>query len=103
MDPLIIGTAGRVSSIDPASGRIHWTTQLTTGNFVNIVKGQDVSVLVREGIIYAGCAGHLFGLRANTGEILWHNELKGQGNNDISLTMEGVSVQFMQKVVQKQD
>ena len=103
VNPLIIGTAGRVSSIDPATGSILWTTQLETGGFMNVTKGQDVSVLLRDGVIYAGSVGHLFGLSAATGQILWHNELKGQRNNDISLAMEGVSVQYLQKVVHRND
>ena len=32
------------------------------------------------------------------GSILWNNELSGMGYNDVSLAMQNVSVQFLQKV-----
>ncbi len=98
MNPLIIGTNGHVAAIDTSTGEIRWQTSLDTGGFLSSTNYQDVSVLVREGIVYAGVAGHLYGLHQETGEILWHNSLSGLGHNDISLAMEGVSVQFVQKV-----
>ncbi|MCD6052327.1 MAG: PQQ-like domain [Verrucomicrobia bacterium] len=98
MSPLIIGTNGYVAAINPATGEVRWQTSLDTGEFLSSTTHEDVSVLVRENIVYAGVAGHLYGLHADTGEILWHNSLSGLGHNDISLAMEGVSVQFVQKV-----
>ena len=102
MELLFIGTNGRVSAINPSTGSIVWSTELDEGSFLTSTGGQDVSVLVHQGTVYAGCYGHLFGLDAASGNVLWHNELKGQGHNDISLTMDGVSVQFLQKVVRRQ-
>lgn len=102
MEALFIGTNGRVSAIHPSTGSTLWSTRLDGGSFFSSTGHQDVSVLVYQGTVYAGCSGHLFGLDASSGEILWHNDLKGQGHNDISLTMEGVSVQFVQKVVRRQ-
>ncbi len=101
MTPLIIGTNGRVAAIHPATGEMLWQTSLDTGGLLSSTSYQDVSVLIRENVIYAGVAGHLYGLHAETGEILWHNSLSGLGHNDISLAMEGVSVQFVQKVQQQ--
>jgi hypothetical protein len=59
---------------------------------------EDVSVIVRDGVIYAGCNGHIFALSPD-GRILWHNPLKGVGYNDISMAFEGQSVQYIQKTV----
>lgn len=101
MNPLIIGTNGQVAAIDPASGEIRWRTSLDSGGFLSSTNYQDVSVLVRGEVVYAGVAGHLYGLHLETGEILWHSSLTGLGHNDISLAMEGVSVQFVQKVQQQ--
>lgn len=103
MNPLIIGTNGYVASIDPATGATQWETSLDTGQFFNSTNYEDVSVLVHNGIVFAGVSGNLFALSAETGEILWHNSLKGLGNNDISLAVEGVSVQFVQKVVRRRN
>jgi outer membrane protein assembly factor BamB len=98
MQPLIIGTNGKVVGIDPLDGSIRWTTVLSTGGFISATSGEDVTVLVRGDIVFAGGAGHIFCLDAESGNILWHNPLKGLGNNDISMAMDGVSVQFLQKV-----
>ncbi len=98
MNPLIIGTNGAVSAIDPKSGNVLWKTVLTTGEFLSSTSHSDVSVLVQGDVIFAGGSGHLFCLEAASGRILWHNPLKGFGHNDISLAMNGVSVQFLTKV-----
>ena len=101
MDSLIIGSNGSVAAIDPESGGILWQTDLKTGSLFSSTSRADVSVLVRGNFVFAGGAGHLFCLDAQNGEILWHNPLKGMGHNDVSLAMEGVSVQYLQKVVQR--
>ncbi|MCU0781364.1 MAG: PQQ-like beta-propeller repeat protein [Akkermansiaceae bacterium] len=98
MNPLIIGSHGAVAAIDPETGSVLWKTLLETGSFMSSTKAQDVSVLVQGGMVFAGGFGHLFCLEANSGRILWHNPLKGFGHNDISLAMDGVSVQFLAKV-----
>jgi len=97
MNSLFLGTNGSVAGIDPATGEIRWKTELRGGGFASSTSRQDVSVLLCGTIVFAGCAGHLFCLDANSGAILWHNPLTGFGHNDISLAMEGVSVQFLQK------
>ncbi len=100
VSPLFIGSNGFVSAIDPSSGRELWRTRLESGVFTS-TGGADVSVLVRGELLFAGAAGHLFCLSSASGEILWKNELPGMGHNDISLTLEGVSVQYLQKVVRQ--
>jgi outer membrane protein assembly factor BamB len=99
--PLIIGTNGSVAAIDPATGDTLWATALETGGLFSSTNHEDVSVILRDGNVFAGCSGHLFCLAAASGEILWHNDLKGFGHNDISLAVEGVSVQFLEKVVRR--
>jgi outer membrane protein assembly factor BamB len=101
MEPLVIATNGSVAAIDPSSGVVLWQTRLDTGALISATSGQDVAVLVRGGSVFAGAAGHLFCLDAQNGSILWHNPLKGMGHNDISMAIEGVAVQYLQKVVRQ--
>jgi outer membrane protein assembly factor BamB len=103
MKLLLIGINGHVSAVEPGSGHQLWTTKLEGGSFLASTNHEDVSVLLHDGVVFAGCFGHLFGLDAATGQILWHNELAGMGHNDISMAMDGVSVQFQQKVVRRND
>ena len=98
MTPLILGTNGSVAAIDPATGAIVWQTKLSTGGLLSATSSQDVAVLVRGNEVFAGSAGHLFCIDAQTGAILWHNSLDGLGYNDISLAIDGISVQYLQKV-----
>lgn len=95
---LFIGSNGHVCAIDPSSGNEIWRTRLQEG-ILTATQSGDVSVLVRGDVVFAGCQGHLFALAAATGEHLWHNELKGLRFNDISLSFEGHSVQYLQKTV----
>lgn len=96
-NPLIIGSNGFVAAIDLTDGRELWRTRLQTGVFA-ATNSQDVSVLVQGGFVFAGSHGHLFCLEVASGSILWQNELSGMGYNDVSLAMQNVSVQFLQKV-----
>jgi outer membrane protein assembly factor BamB len=95
--PLIIGSNGYVAAIDVMDGRELWRTKLQTGVFTATAHS-DVSVLVQGGFVLAGSRGHLFCLDVENGTVLWHNELQGMGYNDVSLAMQNVSVQFLQKV-----
>jgi outer membrane protein assembly factor BamB len=97
---LYIGSNGHVCAINPHTGEEIWRTKLQDG-VLAATKYEDVSIIVREGVIYAGSCGHLFALDA-TGQILWHNALKGLGHNDIALAFEGHTVQFLQKTVHRQ-
>jgi outer membrane protein assembly factor BamB len=97
---LFIGSNGHVCAINTKTGNELWRTRLQE-SFFGATRSEDVSVLVRDGVVFAGANGHLFGLSAQNGQVLWHNELKGLRFNDICLAMEGVSVQFVQKVVHR--
>ena len=97
-DYLAIGTNGCVAAIDKKSGREMWRTKLGTGIF-SATSYEDVSVIIEDGMVFAGCNGHLFALDLSSGNILWHNELRGLGHNDVSMALGTVSVQYLQKVV----
>ena len=94
---LFIGSNGFVCAIDPQSGVEVWRRRLQEG-VLKATGHSDVSVIVRAGVVYAGSQGHLFALAAEDGSVLWHNEMKGLGYNDVSLAFEGVSIQYIQKV-----
>jgi outer membrane protein assembly factor BamB len=98
--PLIIGCNGKVAGIEPTSGKVLWTTELNTGGLFSATARADVCVLVKGGIVFAGCSGHLFCIDSSNGRLLWHNPLKGFGHNDVTLALEGVSVQVVTKVEQ---
>lgn len=65
------GIRGRVVAFDRTSGNVVWSTHLNGGDFVNLVfAGRD---------LYASTQGELFCVDAGTGQIRWHNRLKGYG------------------------
>src|SRR5262249_19317719 len=99
-EPLIIGSNGYVSRIDPETGEELWRTPLLPG-LLSSTSYTDVAVLLRGESVFAGTYGHLFCLALDSGEIQWRNELKGMGYNDVALAMEGVAVQFLTKVERK--
>jgi outer membrane protein assembly factor BamB len=96
---LILGTRGFVVSVDVETGEEHWRTKLESGGLFNAAAYSDVTVIIRDRLIVAGCNGHLFGLDRHNGQILWHNTLRGLGNNHISLATDGVSIQYLQRTV----
>jgi outer membrane protein assembly factor BamB len=97
-DILIIGCNGYVSAILTNTGEELWRTKLREG-ILGGSRGYDVSVLIDGAQIFAGCYGRLYCLRASDGEILWNNELKGIGFNEIALARQGTSTQFITRVV----
>lgn len=99
IEPLIIGSNGYVAAIDPATGAERWRTGLPLG-MMGGTSACDVTVLVSDGRILAGARGNLFGLNMEDGKILWQNDLKGMGYNDVSMAMEHISIQYLKKIVQ---
>ncbi|EHA1127586.1 hypothetical protein FG475_21295 [Vibrio navarrensis] len=97
---LIIGLNGYVVSLDPMSGKENWRTKLSEGLF-SVTRGSNVSVVQYDQMVLVGCQGHVFGLDTNTGKKLWHNELRGAGHGDISLSINGVSTQYIEKTVRE--
>jgi outer membrane protein assembly factor BamB len=94
---LYIGSNGYVAAIEIGTGTEIWRTPLKPG-FLSATNYADVTVLDHEGKVFAGSSGHLFCLDAESGEILWHNELEGMGHNDVTLSIGGRTVQVVTKV-----
>ena len=91
--PLCIGTNGHAAAIDPGTGAELWRSKLGSGFLAT--GSEDVCVLDDEGRVFAGCFGGLFCLDAANGDILWKNDLKGLGHNDVTLSIAGKSIQFV--------
>lgn len=91
---LVIGCNGYVSAILANTGEELWRTKLRDGVFGGS-RGYDVSVMIEDDKVYAGCYGRIYALNAADGSVLWSNELKGMGYNEISLAKQGISTQFI--------
>lgn len=98
-DLLIIGCNGYVSAILANNGEELWRTKLREG-LLGGSRGCDVSVLIDGDQIFAGCYGRLYALRSSDGIILWQNDLKGMGFNEVALARQGTSTQFITRVEQ---
>ena len=98
--PLVIGSNGYVAAVDRQSGAEMWRADIS-GSMFSGPGRNDVTVLVADGAVFAGSYGHLICLDLQTGRELWRNELKGMGHDDVALALEGVSIQFLQKVVRR--
>lgn len=70
-DHVYLGIHKHVLCIDKRTGREIWRTELKRSHLVTVTVSDD--------IILAHAGGHLFGLRAADGSILWKNELPGLG------------------------
>jgi hypothetical protein len=66
-----IGIKGSVIALDNATGEQVWIRQLRGSNFVNVVLQNE--------FILASCDGEIFCLDPFTGDMRWHNPLKGFG------------------------
>lgn len=91
-----IGCNGYVAAVNPYDGAEVWRTRLKPG-ILSATSHEDVCILEHENRVYAGCGGHLFCLDGVLGKILWHNDLKGLGYNDVALAMAGKSIQIVTK------
>jgi len=96
-DILIIGSNGFVSAINSNNGQELWRTKLRDG-VLGGSRGSDVSVLIDGDQIFAGCAGRIYALRPSNGDILWSNDLKGLGHNEVALARQGTNTQFVTRV-----
>src|SRR5262245_51593797 len=93
---LFIACNGVVAAIRPDDGTEVWRATLRLGVFSQTSR-QDVCLLEHESRVFAGCYGYLFALDAASGEILWQNELKGLGYNEVTLAMAGKSIQIISR------
>src|SRR6476620_934559 len=93
-DILIIGCNGFVAAVLTNSGEELWRTKLRDG-ILGGSRGSDVSVLIDDNQVYAGCFGRIYALDLNDGKVLWSNELKGMGFNEVALARQGTNTQFI--------
>lgn len=76
-DVIYAGINGNVLALDPETGAERWRRHL---------KPSQVVTLVRRGPrLIAAAAGELWCLDAATGEVVWHNKLKGLGLGYIAI------------------
>ena len=78
---MFIGIKGTVVALNKSDGSEVWRTKLAGSDFVNVV--------VDDGAIYASAQGEVFCLSAVSGEIRWHNPLKGLGLGLVSFGLPG--------------
>jgi outer membrane protein assembly factor BamB len=79
---IFVGIRGTVLALESGGGTEIWRTEIASGDFVNLA--QDSSCL------YATAQGEIFCLDKNSGQILWHNKLKGLGTGLLSVLPNGV-------------
>ncbi len=94
MGLLYIGIAGTVLAIDRASGKEVWRVKLK-GDFVNVT-------LDREGL-FAAAHGELYCLDPATGDVRWHNPLKGMGYGMVTFATAGNSQVVAHKKQDEED
>lgn len=81
--PLFIATNGFVCALDPATGGELWRTKLPR------LRGQLVSLMFSDGLLFAGCAGNVFCVEVRSGRVLWNNTMPGTGYHPVVLAREG--------------
>src|SRR5216117_4082314 len=74
---VFIGVKGTVLALDQSTGQEAWRRRLDGADFVNVTSvGGD---------LYATTRGEIFALEPWTGEIRWHNPLKGLGRGLVTI------------------
>jgi hypothetical protein len=66
-------------------------------------KQSPVSVVKKEGVVYAATSGFVFALAESDGRVLWKNELPRLGFNEISLALDGTAMRTVREVVYRPD
>jgi outer membrane protein assembly factor BamB len=99
---LIVGIKGQVVAIDTATGAEAWRTPLPISGIL-ASRNDVVSVLKKEGMIFAATSGFVFALAESDGSVLWKNELPGLGFNEISLALDGAAIKTVREVVYRRD
>ena len=80
-----VGLKSHVVAFDRKKGIEVWRQALparykSSSSFVNVVRDRDG--------LFATCAGELFALDPATGELLWHDQLKGLGTGLVTLATD---------------
>jgi outer membrane protein assembly factor BamB len=78
---LFIGIKGCVVALDKSTGEEVWRAKLGGSDFVNLV--------IEDASIYAATSGEVFCLSPASGEIRWHNPLKGMGRGLVTIGLPG--------------
>jgi outer membrane protein assembly factor BamB len=78
---VFIGIKGTALAIDRATGAEVWRTALSGADYVNVAVVDDA--------LYASARGEIYALEPATGEILWHNPLKGLGRGLLTIAGAG--------------
>jgi outer membrane protein assembly factor BamB len=72
-----VGIKGSVVALDRSTGEEVWRRALAGSDFVNVA--------LLDGDLFASARGELFALDPWTGEIRWHNPLKGLGRGLLTI------------------
>ena len=80
--------------------KIQYRSSAAVKEVIIMARKRSLQAISTARCILVGCNGHVFGLDAGSGEKLWHNELPGAGHGSLSLAVEGVSVQYIEKIVE---
>jgi outer membrane protein assembly factor BamB len=89
IDQLIfVGFNGKAMALDRDTGEIAWT--------FNQMKGGNVTFLLDGDRLIASTNGYIYCLDPLTGQLLWHNPMKGYGTGITSLaSVRGSSMQIV--------
>ena len=97
-DLVFVGIGKSVVALNRATGEQVWATRLKGYDFVNVV--------LDGGKIFASTCGEIFCLDPFTGDVLWHNPLKGFGTGLASIATDNGAKSGLAAVVaenQRQD
>jgi outer membrane protein assembly factor BamB len=82
MEFLYVGMRGHVVALRKSDGSIAWDADLPRGStFVPIVQDGDR--------VYAASGGEISCLDCGTGEMIWHNPMRGHGAGFVALAGGG--------------
>src|SRR5437867_3745212 len=92
---VFVGIKGSVIALNRASGEQIWAQRLGSTSFVNVV-------MEDEGI-FATTNGEIYCLDPVTGDVRWHNKLKGYGTGLVTIaTSQSVGSRSMPVMAEKQ-
>lgn len=76
--PIFVGIGGSVLAIDASTGQERWRQKISSGATYTTV------ALLHERL-YATASGEIWCLDPATGDVIWHNRLKGLGVGYVSV------------------
>jgi outer membrane protein assembly factor BamB len=74
-----VGHAGLVYLLQVKSGKTLWTYALSAEEGASGCEGQPVTVGIVGEVVLAGSMGHVFAIRLENGELLWHKDQRSRG------------------------